>query len=428
MSDACVQRLRDALCEVEEGTVAVCRWDPPGRAAPPAGKAAGERLGKPDPAMAGQRDKGPVAVAAAREWPGGPAAAAGERAEGAVAMAAEERPGGVATAAEKRVGGQADDAGKCTEERAMAVDEVRAGQAATAAAGALRALAEGRGRIEIYPLFPGAEIAFHRYLAEAVRVQGVPRLDVLELHHCRSGRVRPDTPGGAFLSLGPGDTCLYPGGGVSGRLSLPLGYYEGLSFSFDLRELSRRCPPAVAGAGIDFSGLLRSFQAQEGPLVLPAGSALDPLLFVLYDLPPRLRVPYCALKAQELLLYLSRQEPGRAAAPVSQQTELVREIREFLISHPERRVTVEELARRYPINASSLKAAFKSVYGLPVGAYMREYRIRRAADLLRDTDESIAAIARQMGYTSQGKFTRAFKELTGTLPSKYRRRHQNGPA
>ena len=46
----------------------------------------------------------------------------------------------------------------------------------------------------------------------------------------------------------------------------------------------------------------------------------------------------------------------------------------------------------------------------------------RAAQLLRETDESVAEIARAVGYESQSRFTAAFKETYGELPTEYRRK------
>ena len=39
----------------------------------------------------------------------------------------------------------------------------------------------------------------------------------------------------------------------------------------------------------------------------------------------------------------------------------------------------------------------------------------RAAQLLRETDESVAEIARAVGYESQSKLTAAFKEYFGVF-------------
>ena len=68
------------------------------------------------------------------------------------------------------------------------------------------------------------------------------------------------------------------------------------------------------------------------------------------------------------------------------------------------------------LNTSTLKEVFKAVYGLPIATYMKEYRVRRAMELLRESGGSIAAIAAAVGYESQGKFTRAFKDVTQTAP------------
>ena len=45
-----------------------------------------------------------------------------------------------------------------------------------------------------------------------------------------------------------------------------------------------------------------------------------------------------------------------------------------------------------------------------------------AAALLHESDMSIAEIGRLVGYESQSKFTAAFKETYGELPTEYRRR------
>ena len=94
------------------------------------------------------------------------------------------------------------------------------------------------------------------------------------------------------------------------------------------------------------------------------------------------------------------------------------------MQHLDQRFTIEELAKRYLINTSSLKSVFKAVYGVPLASYVKEYRIHQAMKLLRETDDSIAQIAKQVGYETQGKFTKAFKESVQLLPTEYRRQYK----
>jgi AraC-like DNA-binding protein len=77
--------------------------------------------------------------------------------------------------------------------------------------------------------------------------------------------------------------------------------------------------------------------------------------------------------------------------------------------------------KKYFLNTSALKEMFKTLYGSPIASYMKEYRMKRAMELLRTTDYHISVIANNVGYQSQSKFTAAFKDITNILPSEYRR-------
>ena len=63
-----------------------------------------------------------------------------------------------------------------------------------------------------------------------------------------------------------------------------------------------------------------------------------------------------------------------------------------------------------------------------LAAHVKEHRMERAAELLLETGDSMAQIARAVGYESQSKFTTAFKEFYQTLPTEYRRQHKRDAA
>lgn len=104
----------------------------------------------------------------------------------------------------------------------------------------------------------------------------------------------------------------------------------------------------------------------------------------------------------------------------SEQIETIHKIHEQLTQHMEQRFTIEELSRQYLMNPTTLKAVFKSVYGTSIAAHMKQHRMEQAAQLLVQTNLSIAEIARRVGYDSQSKFTAAFKDYCGRLPRDYR--------
>ena len=115
---------------------------------------------------------------------------------------------------------------------------------------------------------------------------------------------------------------------------------------------------------------------------------------------------------------------GRITCPEDEEDEaVIRKIHDRLTEDPGKRYTIDELAREYLINTAALKATFKAVYGMPVASYMKQYRMNEAAKMLRETEQSIADIARSVGYESQSKFSAAFKDIMKTLPTDYRRQY-----
>lgn len=63
--------------------------------------------------------------------------------------------------------------------------------------------------------------------------------------------------------------------------------------------------------------------------------------------------------------------PTASAYLYKEQAECVQQVHQYLVEHLDSRVTQAELAQRYHISLTSLKGAFKQVYGLPINTYLR---------------------------------------------------------
>lgn len=287
----------------------------------------------------------------------------------------------------------------------------------------LQARTEGKGLVEVYPVFPGVEASYASFLACEVAVQHKAAPSMTELFYCRSGRVGWNMQGNTSLYLGAGDLTVHSAASCAhSAMMFPLEYARGISITLDWERFSRKCPEALLEANLNFERLQQTFCTAH-PVSIPACEELTGIFAPLYSAQTSLRPSYLKLKIQELLLFLSgySQNGKKPNLYFSQQTELIKDIHTLLTRHLDRRFTIEELSRRYAINTSTLKEVFKAVYGMPIATYMKEYRIRQAMILLRQTDATIAQIAEQVGYESQGKFTNAFKDVTQMLPSTYRK-------
>ncbi len=116
--------------------------------------------------------------------------------------------------------------------------------------------------------------------------------------------------------------------------------------------------------------------------------------------------------------------PEKAVDYNSTTEEIIHRIHEYLLEHLADRVTIEDLSKQFLMNPTTLKKAFKDVYGMSLAAHVKQHRMEHAAKLLRETNDSIARVALAVGYESQSRFTAAFKESYDMLPSIYRKKSQ----
>ncbi len=275
-------------------------------------------------------------------------------------------------------------------------------------------------------LFMGMELSFLTLRGEEGSSCLCPSGEGLFFVFGRRGRLLWERKDGARLELGPDDYVLCaPSGWQEATASLPSGLFEGLALRVEQTAFVH--PPAdfVQESGVmdGLRGLSQKalWQAQAG------GEALRRLVEGFYSPPGAEGTPLALacrrVKALEMLLYWAR--PGEEAAPpvLTAQNEQIHEIHEYLTQHIDRRVTIDELSRRYLMNPTTLKAAFKTVYGSSLAAHIKEHRMELAARLLRESDLSMAEIAQRVGYESQSRLTAAFKDYFGVLPTEYRQQH-----
>ncbi len=88
---------------------------------------------------------------------------------------------------------------------------------------------------------------------------------------------------------------------------------------------------------------------------------------------------------------------------------------------PARGWTVALLAREVGVSRAALARRFTDVVGEPPMAFVAGWRLSLAADRLRGGSETVAAIARAVGYGSPFALSAAFKRRHGLSPAEFRR-------
>ena len=82
--------------------------------------------------------------------------------------------------------------------------------------------------------------------------------------------------------------------------------------------------------------------------------------------------------------------------------------------------TLATLARETGVSRAALARRFAAAVGQPPMAYLTDLRLDLAADLLRDPDLTIGAVAHRVGYGSPFALSTAFKRVRGVSPSRHR--------
>jgi AraC-like DNA-binding protein len=101
-----------------------------------------------------------------------------------------------------------------------------------------------------------------------------------------------------------------------------------------------------------------------------------------------------------------------------------------LHTQPGRDWTIPSLAAAIGVSRATLARRFPAQVGCTPAAYLTRWRMDLAAVRLRDTDDTVGAVARSLGYTSEYAFSRAFTRDRRIPPGRYRTRSraaQPGP-
>jgi AraC family transcriptional regulator len=110
-------------------------------------------------------------------------------------------------------------------------------------------------------------------------------------------------------------------------------------------------------------------------------------------------------------------QPTRGGLP----PKALRRAIERLSSDSDADVSLAALASDAGLSRFHFCRAFKESAGLSPHAWLRQYRLERAMNMLRDADVSVVSVAAALGYSSQSAFAAAFRKLTGETPSDWRR-------
>lgn len=128
------------------------------------------------------------------------------------------------------------------------------------------------------------------------------------------------------------------------------------------------------------------------------------------------------LGAHLLQRYARLQNSGRMATAGLRPLQK-RRVLELLNANLAGRVRIADLAQECRLSISHFARSFKASFGMPAHKWLVHRRVERSRELMAQTTESLAEIADEAGFTDQAAFTRAFRQIVGVSPGRWRRDH-----
>ncbi len=98
----------------------------------------------------------------------------------------------------------------------------------------------------------------------------------------------------------------------------------------------------------------------------------------------------------------------------------IKYLREYVENNYTFDISMQEVAEDMGYSDAYFSKLFKQYFNQNFTAYLTEYRIKKAKELLTDTNNSIKDISRRVGYEDSNYFAKIFKRIVGEIPSKFR--------
>ncbi len=119
--------------------------------------------------------------------------------------------------------------------------------------------------------------------------------------------------------------------------------------------------------------------------------------------------------------YLTRSSSSRRLLQGGRMRDFyIKEAISYIEQNFQNDISVEDIAKFCSLNRSYFGKIFRDALGKSPQEFLINYRMSKAAELLKLTELSIGDISNAVGYPSQLHFSRAFKKIHGISPRQWR--------
>lgn len=283
----------------------------------------------------------------------------------------------------------------------------------------------GDCEITVYPVFSGIELVYYDVHMQSCDIDLAKGREMLIITHCQEGRIEFEYKNGEYLYLASGDLSIQKNTENIRHRYCPLSHYHGVSVAIDMNRVPRCFSCILDDVFVSPEELEMKFCSEKPYTIMRENISIEHIFSELYSVPENIRKGYHKVKVLELLLFLSgleyKGESEERRYFSRSQVTAAKEAKKYLLAHLDEHITITELADMLGISPTSLKICFKGVYGDTINGYITNYKMQKAAALLKNTDKSVLEIAGIVGYNNGSKFAGAFRKVMNKSPNEYRK-------
>ena len=285
----------------------------------------------------------------------------------------------------------------------------------------------GDADLTVYTIFPGIQVVYnsvHMDQLELTRRNQAGHFIVIQ--HCMEGRMEQEN-NGDFFYLMPGDLSISQKEQMAQSYTFPLHHSHGVTIAIDTDAAPKCFSEFMEDVNVQPVTVAERLLGGRSNAILRSDTYISNFFSEIYTMREDMRMGFLKIKVLELLCILNILDPPVMELPEHSlsraQVNLAKAAAAYIAENMDRRVTILELAKHFSVSDAYLKTVFKGVYGVPVFSYIRIQKMQCAAQMLVQTDRSIADIAGEFGYSNESKFSAAFKTIMGDTPGVWRKLH-----
>lgn len=281
------------------------------------------------------------------------------------------------------------------------------------------------GKTVQYEIFNGIWIVYHDVVLQTPELFPMEERGFIRMNYCISGRCELDYKNRKVFYVGAGDFVVALLDNEQHKHNFPLGNYNGISIVITEKELDAFLKTVFIDTQMTSNMLIRKMKTYGEYMLLANDSRVQAIMEEMIVPDDIFWREKAILKFAELILLLINddREVTKAKGRYFDKhlTNKVKQIKKEVTENIEIYIPIAEIAQKYHVSSRTFLECFKEIYGKTYYAFIKEFRIKKAAGMLGSTNKTIGEIAMTVGYQNASKFSKAFSDIMGVTPVQFRK-------